>query len=488
VDTKTAVVKENTLVIPSLPQEVLFKLPRYCPQSNKDNLATQYYYWNRELIKDNQKLQKENQRLNEENQQLKEERTRLEKEKEQLRLERDKYLRMIFKPKGKKQIIVKPEPELRTKESYIRPLPQSIDEEKEAILKQCPHCSHELSLKVSSYQRIIEDIPSTEELKARVTQYTINRYYCRYCKKIISARPKEVLPHSRLGINTLLYVLYAKYRLRLPQGLIKENLSTCFNLKVSEGELNNLLSKGHEAFKDKWQEIIEVIKHSDTVHADETSWRVNGDNHWLWTFVTNKAIRYTISQSRGKGVAQEILGDNYQGTVVSDFYAAYSQFKHKQRCWVHLLRKARELVQQKLTLQRKQVNRKLNRIYQQILFVRKTGKPRVRKARQITDKLLALCRIKTTDQELQKMLNLCSRFAGELVACVSNHDVSPDNNIAERALRPLVVMRKISGGSRSKQGAFISEVNMSVMETLRKQKQLFPAMRELVLNYIASNG
>lgn len=475
-------------VVPPLPKEVIVKLPQYC-KPTKSNLATQYYYWNRDLIKQNRKLLKKNKELKEEFQRLKQAKAELEKVNEELKLEKDKYLRMLFKPKKQRQYsVVKPESKPRDKQSYTRPIPKQIDEKREAILGQCPCCNSNLSKRVDYYQRIIEDIPDIKQLKAKTIQYTINRYYCKHCKKIISAKPREVLPRTRLGINTLLYTLYSKYRLRLPHNLIQENLQTHFNLKVSDGEITNLLNKGQQAFKDKWQEIIEIIKHSKSVNADETSW---GDN-WLWAFDTDKAVRYTISEFRGKGVPQEVLGKDYQGTVISDFYTVYDQFKYKQKCWVHLLRKAKELKEQIPSKERAILYRQLSRIYQQILFFRlkqTNQKQKDKKAQQIRDKLLIIGRQEVEDHNLQKLFNRCQKYATELVVCIKLFYVSPDNNKAERAIRPAVVMRKISGSSRSKQGAFTHEVNLSVIETLRKEKHNpFEAMRGLILEYITSIG
>lgn len=491
--TKTTHSLATDSIIPPLPLEVVVKLPKYCPKPTKKNLTTLYYYWNKELIKENRELQKERARLKEELERAKKRITELEKEKEEIELQRNKFLRMIFKPKRKRNLSrTNSKKKLRGKQSYNRSRPDKIDERREATLQQCPFCNHQLSEIVDFYQRIIEDIPCFEELQAKVIGYTINRYWCKYCKKIVSAKPVDVLPKSRLGINTLVYVLYLKYRLRLSQPLIRENLKTYFNLEVSKGEIDNLLNKGQEVFKDKWQEIIETIRTSKAANVDETSWRINGQNHWLWAFVTDKAIRYTISQSRGKGIPQKALGQDFKGTVISDFYPAYNQFKRNQRCWVHLLRRIRELKEQKPTKQRIKINQKLNRIYQQILFFKSqsqtTKEQRANKANQIKGKLFNISRIKTADQQLQKVMNLLKKYAGELTVCIRDPNVSPDNNLAERALRPAVIMRKISGGSRSIKGAFTHEVNLSVVETLRKeQKQLFPAMKELVLNYITSS-
>lgn len=494
--------QKKEFVVPSLTREAVLRLPWYF-KPNKNNLATQYYYLVRELTKENYALRRKIEKLNEENQRLSEREAELEQEKDQLKSERDKFREMLFKFNHQKHTArEKHESVPRTKESYIRAMPETIDEHREAMLSQCPFCEHKLSKQVDFYQRIVEDILDYEQLKAKTIQYTIHRYYCKHCKKIVSAKPKDVIPKSRLGINTLLYVLHAKYRLRLSHDLIRENLNNQFNLKIADGQITNLLEKGSAVFSNKWQEIIETIKRSKTSNSDETSWKIKNDKAWMWAFVNDKVARFTITETRGKGNATDALGKNYQGTVICDFYSAYNQFKKKQRCWVHLLRKTRELCQEKPTdKQRQTLKNKLSRIYQDILFFRSkedtTRTERNQKAGQIKNQLenfQTLCRINSgteTDKNLQKLLNLCKKFSGELVTCVSDFSVPPENNAAERAIRPAVLMRKISGGSRSLKGAKIHEINLSVIETLKrenKKQDIFPAMKNLVLGYLTSGG
>ncbi len=480
--------------VPRLPQDALNRLPNYCPKPTERNLATQYYFWNRELIKENNDLKQKNKTLKDKIQQVEQDNNRLKEKVEKLKLEKERFLRMIFKPKRvKTNTTNKPEKQIRTKSSYQRAKPKVIDEYREAKLTKCPHCQSKLIKQTSSYQRTIEDMPDLEQQRARVIQYTINRYYCRTCKKIVQAKPKDVLPRSRLGLNTLLYVLYSRYRLRLTQELIRENLKIHYQLEVSDGQINNLLNKGEQVFKEKWKEIIEKVRSSPVVNADETGWKINGDNCWLWAFVGEQAVRYTISEFRGKGVPKEVLGDDFQGTVVSDFYSAYNQFSNKQRCWVHLLRKSRELTEQKQTQTRLKFNQLLIDIYQQInnfkANPKTTPEQRNNQANLVCQQLLKLSQIKTKDKNLQRICKLIFKHQQELVLCVRDFRVPPENNKAERAIRPSVVIRKISGGSRSKQGAIAHETNLSVIETLRQEKQnLFLAMKQLALGYIASIG
>lgn len=63
--------KSVSIIVPPLPREVIERLPKYYPKPNQNNLATQYYFWNLEIQKENRKLQKENQKLKKENQDLK---------------------------------------------------------------------------------------------------------------------------------------------------------------------------------------------------------------------------------------------------------------------------------------------------------------------------------------------------------------------------------------------------------------------------------
>jgi transposase len=477
------------MVVPPLPKEVQEKLAKYCPLPTQNNLATQYYFWNLELQKENQELKNKVKRLEKENKDLKRRIEELKKKIEELIEEKEKFLRMLFK---RKRIISKNSTKTtrsfypRTKESYVRPLCQRIDEEKEAILKLCPHCQTKLSKKVATYQRIVEDIPDFEKERVKVTKYTINRYWCSKCQKIITAKPLEVLPKCRLGINTLLYVLYSKYRLRLTQDLIKENLNTYFNLKISEGEINNLLNKGKEIFKPKWREIIEKIRASPVINSDETGWKINGENCWLWDFVGDKAVRYTISESRGKGIPEKVLGKDFKGAIISDFYQAYNQFKEKQRCWIHLLRKAKELLElRKINSNQKE---KIENIYQKIVTLKKESiaKEKIEKeATLIERKLLKISQAKSKDKKVQNLYHLIKKHLKELTLCLRNPLVPADNNRAERMLRPLVILRKISQGNKSKKGALTQEINLSVIETLKLEgKELFPAMRQLATNYI----
>jgi len=92
---------------------------------------------------------------------------------------------------------------------------------------------------------------------------------------------------------------------------------------------------------------LESLKQSPFIHVDETGWRLDGKNYWLWKF-SNKSICYShIDKGRGQKIVEDILGKSYDGVLISDFLSAYNKInaKAKQRCLVHILRNLKKVTE-----------------------------------------------------------------------------------------------------------------------------------------------
>ena len=223
------------------------------------------------------------------------------------------------------------------------------------------------------------------------------------------------------------------------------------------------------------------------VHADETGWRENGVNGYVWTFST-PTERYFLRRGRNKEVVDEALGEDFAGALVSDFYAAYHHYDGpKQRCWAHLLREIHDL--RALYSRDKQLAQwadAVHRIYRQATAFSHTSRKQRRAAQLALEKrLLTLCR-PCLDDPLAVQGKLCRRIdkhLKELFVFVAEPEVPPDNNAAERSLRPLVISHKISGGTRSNQGTDAKMTLTSLFGTWRAQGQNpLTACRELLVS------
>lgn len=343
--------------------------------------------------------------------------------------------------------------------AFHRPNPPDSDVTVEATfsLNQCPMCHHQVGEAVDTVIKYEEDI----DLAPRkiVKKHIITRHWCSHCATYVKSLNTPDIP--RIGLNTLAYILYSRYRLRLPVNKIRESLKDLYGFSISEGEIAEKLQEAEKLFGQDYEAIIELIKQAKIVHADETGWRMDGDNWWLWVFLTDKGVRYVIEDSRGKGVAQKALGEKKDRCIISDSYAAYFKIPgDHQTCWVHLIRVAREACP---AIHQDVVN----------LYLKLGGeltKPMVsRDPPWFEQQLKIISAKKYPERAAIKVQERIKRDTVALLTCLHYEGVLPENNPAERAIRPQVIMRKIFGGSRSLAGAKAHEVNSSIIETLRKQ-------------------
>jgi transposase len=372
--------------------------------------------------------------------------------------QRKELLGFLYKPK-KKDREKKPLGKKVGALGYHRPIPKedSVTSEHTYTLKQCPICKDNVGDVVDTVVKYTEDI----DLKPRplVSKHIITRHWCKHCETYVKSN--DIPEIHRIGTNALGYILYARYKLRLPMEKIKESLFDLYNFKISEGEISEKLQYAKDLFGRDYEAIIIMIQEAKVVYADETGWRMNGDNWFLWVFVTTSGIQYVIEDTRGKGVAERALGDKEDRVIISDGYAGYQNLKgDKQQCWVHLLRKAKlhsQILYEDLVL-----------LYKKLLI--ELEKPKEKRYRKKFEDLFEiLIQKKYLDEEVEKVKIRMRHHKHVLFTCLSYDNVLPENNTAERAIRPQVVMRKIFGGSRSLAGTQAHAINTSVIETMRKQ-------------------
>ena len=148
---------------------------------------------------------------------------------------------------------------------------------------------------------------------------------------------------QRLGINLISLMVALREEARLPFRIIQWYLEAAHGLRLSLGAIVAATQKVAQRAQGALSDIVARIRGSPVVHADETGWREDGHNGYVWTFST-PTERYFLRRGRSKAVVAEALGEEFAGALVSDFYAAYHHYDGpKQRCWAHLLRDIHDL-------------------------------------------------------------------------------------------------------------------------------------------------
>ncbi len=330
----------------------------------------------------------------------------------------------------------------------------------------CPECASRLGgVSVARRRQVIEIAPPPP---VEVTEHVVYHGWCSQCQKWREAPvdvSAEVLGQGRLGVKITSLMAYLRTVMRLPVRQIQAYLATLHGLKISSGEIVEVLHRLKAKLEPTLAGLKAAIRASPAVQADETGWRENGQNGYIWSASTPTVRYYEYHHSRGHEVVEALLGSDFQGVLGSDFYAAYNvhQGLH-QRCWVHFLRDGHDLKEQfasDATVQ--QWFSAVKALYEKAraylgpdpsLPPVKQAAARRQQQHALEQELWQLCApYAHTCSPLQTLCNRVERFLPELFVFVARPEVPSDNNLAERSVRPLVIARKISGGSRSPTGS-----------------------------------
>jgi len=173
-----------------------------------------------------------------------------------------------------------------------------------------------------------------------VFEYRLLRLRCPCCGRPRLADLPEGVTWSAFGprIEAHIATLHGVYRLSRRQ--IARVMGEVLGIPISLGAVDAVIMRMSEALKDPWQALHEAVKKASLVHADETSWSTRGRQQWLWLAACAYAACFRIDPGRTKKAAQELLGEDFGGFVVSDRYAAYHWLDalQQQLCWAHVLR------------------------------------------------------------------------------------------------------------------------------------------------------
>ena len=390
-------------------------------------------------------------------------------------IKRVEELESLAKEKSKPSFVkkdVKEEPKISGQKNghvgYSRHVPERIDEVKEHKLDTCPNCGEPVSDTQEIRERVIEDI---EQPKTKNTKHLIHRCYCKKCNKIIEPEIEDALPNARFGLRLMMLVLILKLDSRIPSNKIVYLLLSVFGIKISDGEIYQILKQLSEAFGDYYNELVIKIKEALIKNIDETSWRTNGKNYWLWIFINKEVALYIVRKNRSSKVLIEILGNQKGKIIIEDRFSAYNEFARvseckQQICWAHLLRNSKDLAEH--YSEAKYIHKRLKYIYRNAVKLNHKASEEEKEKLLCWMDLIASRSYKS--MEVYKFVkSVCRYHRDNLFRFADNPEIESTNNRAESGLRPAVVIRKISGGSRSEDGAEVTAKLLSVLQTIKIQ-------------------
>jgi len=375
----------------------------------------------------------------------------------------------FVKANAKKPKAEEKKPRKKREAQHNRARPRSVPTQiVEHRIVSCPDCS--LRLGGSSLARLREVIDVPPPPRVEVTEHRVYKGWCALCQKWHEAPVDfhdQVIGQGRIGVRLASLIATLRTVMRLPLRQIQTYLLTLHQVTISLGEIVELLHRIKEQMQPQLATLKTAIRASPAIQADETGWREDGINGYIWAVSTPALRYYEYHHSRGGEVVKQLIGEDFGGVLGSDFYAGYNSHQGlHQRCWVHFLRDIHDLKEK--YPHDEQLFRwvaSVKALYDEAVTwiengpdqhasPRKQNLARVTQQHTFEERLWQVCQpyIRTTMPQ-HTLCERVERFLPELFVFVAVPGVPAHNNLAERSVRPLVVARKISGGTRSPRGS-----------------------------------
>lgn len=331
----------------------------------------------------------------------------------------------------------------------------------------CPDCGTTLQ-KRGQRQRVAKDIKPP---KPDVIEYECERGWCPHCKKHHTAKPPSVLPRMLFGNGLLSHVISLHFEQGIPLGRIEEMYD------LNHGSLCMAFHRLSDFVGPVIPLLIQQLRKSSVINADESTWRTDGNNGYVWLFCSERTSIFQFTNTRSGSVARDVLGLKFlPGCLVRDRYAGYHKILGRQQyCYAHLLRDVKDLGEEFLNDQEVQnFVEQLSILLSDAIKLRNrkiSDKVYYRKAQMLKKQILNWAYCDCQHAAIRSYQDIFKKGQGRLFEWAEDRNVPADNNRAERELRPVIIARKTSFGSQSERGAKTRSILTTLINTVKKRQK-----------------
>lgn len=371
---------------------------------------------------------------------------------------------------------------------WSRPLPTHVDKTVQVPAPdQCPHCDCQRLTPVEQVKdHLQEDI--VLQPKTHVINFKHKQAFCPKCNRLVIQAGDGELPNCHIGPVAKAAAVYLRYGLGLPYRKVQKLFKDFFNLSFVPASAMNFDRQAALKGSSIYEDLKQKLRYADSAYCDETYWRQDGLNYYVWYGGNDELDFFHINRHRSQEVAKYLLGENFDGILIADGYAAYNGVNPtaRQSCLAHLIRKADEIKNQIMQCDKKhrdikaitfcddikQIFKDACKMGRQIKSDQYESNSAGKYKRQLQRRLKKICKATLSDENAQNLKNRLldpKREYHRLFVFLDHPDIEPTNNHAERALRKMVIFRKICFGTRSDQGSYCHSVLPSLLSTAVRQ-------------------
>lgn len=337
------------------------------------------------------------------------------------------------------------------RKSYVRIVPKPSKVVNVSRMRKCPLCKNALKELERNAEIIITDLIFTKTgCRKTIIKYIGKKTFCNNCRRTYDPKIISNFHRRKFGHTFMAWAVYQRIILRLPYRIIAQTMEDMFNECAALNTILQFIYYFADYYVYTEQLIVKQILKSPFVHVDETKINIRGENYYVWVFTDGKYVIYKLTENRDATIAHDFF-KNYSGIVISDFFAGYDSLKcRQQKCWSHLIRDLNE------DLWREPFNYEFEQFVLEIknllLPIFKTIQKYGLKKRNFNKFIPSVEKFYKINIE-HKVFNFevtvryqkrFIRYKDSLFTFLKEDGISWNNIMAERAIKPVAIQRKIS--------------------------------------------
>jgi transposase len=366
---------------------------------------------------------------------------------------------------------------------------EQVTRSEEHALDACPCCGGPLR-RNAHFAKVVQQV-DVQRPPLVIEQHTSPEYWCDHCEKGYKApMPLHIEKGGLAGPELTALIAFMKGACHASYSTIRTFLRDVVGVTISRGELSKIIRKVSEALAKPYEELLLLLPGEAIVNADETGHKDNGDRWWTWCFRAELYTLYHIDAYRSADVLMGILGKEFQGVVGCDYFSAYRRYMREcgvrlQFCLAHLIRDVKFLTTLPDARDRRygeDLRAALKDLFG--VFHQREGlgegvfQARLQAAR---DRVLRVGLSGPATRHGQNMEKRFREHGAAYFTFVTTPGVQPTNNLAEQAIRFVVIDRHITQGTRGEGGRRFGERMWTVIATCCQQGQsAYGFLREAV--------
>ena len=367
--------------------------------------------------------------------------------------------------------------------------PEALDEVREYRLDGCPECGGPVSVRPQESRRVQQ--VEIVERPIEVVEHRSEGSWCRRCRKVFHAPLPQVVQKSGLvGPHLTALVGYLKGVCHASFSTIRRFFRDVLKIPISRGQLAKVICKISTCLGKAYEELRTSLPGESRLNVDETGHKENGKSYWTWCFRAEGYTLFKIDRSRGSEVLIDVLGKEFDGVLGCDYFSAYRKFMREfsvevQFCLAHLIREVKFLVGLPDPLTRAYGERLLDTLRHlfRVIHRRETMTPAgfqraMEKARR---GVIAAAKRAPQRREAQNLAKRFRKHGDAYFRFITTPGVEPTNNLAEQAMRFVVIDRHITQGTRSERGRTWCERIWTTIATCTQQgRSAFEFLRDTI--------